>query len=306
MGRPWLQREASLGVAERLAPYRQDETSLEADRLGSVVLAALYLPGGKRAVCPPLRNWPEVLHHLRAAAAKPSNLASSEEVAAFLRRRGLFEEAVAILSPGLLEWAREQVARGRVLAAPDPRYPRRWLKRLSQDAPPALWKSGEWTEGCQLAFLIDAAAGTACLRLAAALAVRAERLGFRTTGVGGHAPLRTATFFPGGLGHRNAASGCAVSCFAWDEPVAEGRRQRCEVLACAAAEAAVVLGVRYREGTAWRGATEALRRKLCPLLVWCGPGADGRAAEALVALGGAAIESAGDFENCLRRALQVL
>ena len=75
----------------------------------------------------------------RALRLRVPPLADAAEA---LRESGLWAEATALQTPGLLSWAIEHVEKGALMTAADPAYPRRWMQRLGRAAPPTLWLNG--------------------------------------------------------------------------------------------------------------------------------------------------------------------
>jgi predicted Rossmann fold nucleotide-binding protein DprA/Smf involved in DNA uptake len=100
------------------------------------VLAALYLRGAPRPFDVKRAGWHAVERCLRVRAVELGDASHA------LRSDGLWEEATALDTPGLMDWALSAVCGGRVLTAADDGYPLPWLTRLGRSAPPAVWIRG--------------------------------------------------------------------------------------------------------------------------------------------------------------------
>ena len=259
-----------------------------------VVLSALYLPGGPRRGVVARSAWPAVCRVLREEAAPFGRAAE------VLRRHGFWGEAVVLGEPGLVAWAEEACARGRVLTAASPFYPSCWLSRLGASAPPALWRRGALPFGPYVGvvgsrvlspparrFAADVAREVVRLGLAVVSggALGADRAALRAAGAEGRLSGHPATLevLPCGLGVVGSHGGAALSLSPWDEPFVTARAMERNLLIYALAEATVVVDARLRQGGTWHGAVSALRRLRSRLLVRDDPSS--AACRALVALG---------------------
>jgi predicted Rossmann fold nucleotide-binding protein DprA/Smf involved in DNA uptake len=268
-----------------------------------LVLAALYLNGLERGAAPSARFWPEVARALRASP--PS---SPDTAPGVLRRAGLPVEALLLETPGLLESAARLVRRGAVLTLFDDAYPTRWRRRLREAAPPALWQRGEVPEASWLAVVGGRRVSAEVRSWAAAVGAEAGRLGFGVVSGGAAGCDRAAlaaagsarlAILPYGL-RRAALTGVALSRCAPDEEFTVATAMERNVLIYAAAEAAVVVQARFKQGGTWHGAVTALRRRLCPLLVRDLP--EDPAHRALVALGATPLRAPEELASALAAA----
>jgi DNA processing protein len=94
--------------------------------------------------------------------------------------------------------------------------------------------------------------------------------------------------------------GCALSLCPPEEPFSAVAAMRRNALVYAASVGAVVAHARLGEGGTWRGAAEARRRRLSPLLVRLCP--EEPALRALAAMGAQPLASAADLGPALERA----
>ena len=266
-----------------------------------VVLAALYLPGGPRRGVVARSAWPALCRVLRQEAAPFGRAAE------VLRRNGFWGEAVVLGEPGLVAWAEEACARGRVLTAASPYYPIAWLERLGASAPPALWRRGALPSGPFLGVVGSRVLSPTARRFAADVAREAVRLGYTVVSGGAvgadRAALRAAwaegrlagsvsalEILPCGLGLPGARCPAALSLSAWDEPFQSARAMERNLLIYALSEATVVVDARLRHGGTWNGATSARRRLRSRLLVRDDPSSPG--CRGLLALGGESLPMA--------------
>lgn len=260
-----------------------------------VVLSALYLPGGPRRGVVTRSAWPAVCRVLREEAAPFGRAAE------VLRRHGFWGEAVVLGEPGLVAWAEEACARGRVLTAASPFYPGSWLSMLGASAPPALWRRGALPSGPFVGVVGSRILSPPARRFAADVGREAVRLGYTVVSGGAagadRAALRAAAgearlagtigsleILPCGLGSHGARCPAALSLSPWDEPFQSARAMERNLLIYALGEATVVVDARLRQGGTWHGATSARRRLRTRLLVRDDPTSPG--CRGLLALGG--------------------
>lgn len=259
----------------------------------AAVLAALYCKGAPHAVGHgETSRWPKVWDAVRHEAP------CLGEVADVLRRRGLWAEAAAVDASGSLHSAVADVVAGRVLTVGCPAYPRRWADRLGSGAPPALWAHGAVPNGPLVGVAGSRCPSTAAeawlTGLCAALAghglsvVSGGASGVDRLAVSHVARLggagRAMEVLPCGLSRHCGPAGVAcLSPWALDAPFSVGQAMARNTLLYAASPCTVVIQPRLRAGGTWAGAVDALRRRLCKVVVW-GPGGCA-ASEALVALG---------------------
>lgn len=256
----------------------------------STALAGLYLRGRPGAGSLPRSNWPRVYDVLTRDRVSLSNVSD------VLRDAGFWQEASALEDDGILNWALEQVGEGRVITASDENYPARWLMVLGSGAPPAIWVRGQlgaWrglsivgsreldADAAEFARACGAVAvgmGCAVASGAAPGADQAAAQGARECGEA----ARVVELLPRGI---LSAADDSISLSVvepWADFSAAAAMER-NALIYAFSPFAVVVQARLREGGTWHGATDALRRRLCTVLVRD----DGSAASAaLAALGG--------------------
>ncbi|MBX7134534.1 MAG: DNA-processing protein DprA [Fimbriimonadaceae bacterium] len=259
-----------------------------------VVLAALYLPGGPRRGVVARSAWPAVCRVLRQEAVPFGRAAE------VLRRNGLWGEAVVLGEPGLVAWAEEACARGRVLTAASPFYPSCWLSRLGASAPPALWRRGALPSVPFVGVVGSRILSPPARRFAADVGREAVRLGLAVVSGGAAGADRAAVraayaearlagrdavleILPCGLGVAEPRLGSALSLSPWEEPFLASRAMERNLLIYALADATVIVDARLRQGGTWHGAVSAMRRLKPRLLVRHDPSS--AAYRALVALG---------------------
>ncbi len=271
----------------------------------AALLVALYLRGAPRGLAPDRRNWPAVLSAIRRFEAR---LESAPDA---LRRSGLCQEAAALETDGLADWAWARVRERAAITAACSAYPPRWLKSLGAGAPPALWMRGAWPSGPMIAVVGARSPSAEAKRFATRIGAEAARLGYAVVSGGACGVDRLAVraaleaggevleILPCGLGVRGRGHGCARgSVCAPSEEFSAATAMERNALVYAAAEAAVIVESGFKEGGTWHGALGAARRRLCPLIVRDAPEREGH--RALCALGAIPIRRASDLAGCLR------
>jgi len=235
-----------------------------------VVLVALYLRGGPRSYMPNRRNWPSIVRLMREASV---GVAEAHEA---LAEAGAWQEAQVLTQPGLLAWAVDHAEQA--LSPVSEGYPSGWLT-ASFPSPPAVWFRGAPPTGPLVGVVGSRVVPRAIGRFAEAVGSEAVRLGFGvvsggaagcdTYGVAG--ALRengeTLQILPCGLGMARASSGCDISACAPNDSFSTGGAMERNALIYASARASVVVDARFREGGAWHGATDALRRRVGRLII---------------------------------------
>lgn len=271
----------------------------------STCLAGLYLRGKPGLGLSAKRRWPRIYRALAAA-----NGLSLGDLSACLSDAGLWEEASALDDPGVLGWALEQVMADRVLTAADEGYPCDWLRSLGSAAPCALWRRGVVSGAPRIAVVGSRSVTWGGASFARDCAREAMRLGATVVSGGAEGvdsiardnalvageAARVIEILPHGLMGADAGAACQLSvCEPWARFTA-GQAMERNALIYASSSVAVVVEPRYREGGTWHGAVDALRRRLCRVLVWDdgSPGAD-----ALIALGGVGVRDATSLEEWL-------
>jgi predicted Rossmann fold nucleotide-binding protein DprA/Smf involved in DNA uptake len=260
------------------------------------LLASLYLRGGPH---PPAsrKRWRQVERAFRTRGAP---LGGAPEA---LREQGLWAEAALADQPGRLAWGESLVLQGKALTSASPWYPCRW-RASGSVAPPALWMRGEPPSRALLAVVGSRRVEEEVARFCGDVASEAAALGFAVVSggaVGCDAAALSApdadglVLLPYGV-DLHASDLPALSACAPSEPFSTPAAMERNALIYASAEAAVVGHSRFREGGTWTGATDALRRRLCRVLVR----ADGSPAQrALCALGAHALPSASLLADAL-------
>jgi predicted Rossmann fold nucleotide-binding protein DprA/Smf involved in DNA uptake len=210
-----------------------------------------------------------------------------------LRENGLTEEATVLSTPGLLTWVEARASR--VLTPMGVAYPEPWRRRLGDAAPPALWRRGDLPEGKLIGIVGSRDVGRPEATFARAVGHEAVKAGY---GVVSGGALGCDTFgakgaraeggrvmriLPCGLDRAPRADAGDLALAPPGEPFSSALAMERNALIYAAAEATVVVHVRFRQGGTWHGAADALRRRLGPILVR--EMMEDRAYRALVALG---------------------
>lgn len=235
---------------------------------------------------------------------------------------------------GLLERAVSWIEGCSVLTAACAAYPSRWIERLHQAAPPALWWNGlPFVEAPGLSAVGSREIGTPLRRAMAELGAEAVELGFLVVSGGamgcdraavqgamaaGSArdafddkdgecpvPARAVEILPYGLEHAAQRMGRRrlpqlSVCEPWAEFTSAQAMER-NTLIYAWSSASMVGHARFREGGTWAGASDCLRRRLSKLLVLSPvPGVkEAPGNQALIALGGIPLRGPGGLSDAL-------
>jgi len=251
-------------------------------------IAALYLRGLPRSINPLRRRWVRVVSILRNADCGISDYPK------VLRNAGFQEEAILLADQRLIELARKHKEQGTVLTALDDRYPVRWLERLREGAPPALWKVGAISNRSYIGVVGSRNIDVTTRGFAEEIGKEVVRLGFAVVSGGAlGCDLAAAKgaqlsggdvleLLPHGIDHCVELGKCGLSVCAPHEIFSTASAMERNTLIYAAAEKTVVVQARFKEGGTWIGALEATRKKLCPLIV---RDSDSPASRALVSLG---------------------
>lgn len=222
---------------------------------------------------------------------------------------GLWLESSLLRDVNLLAQAEALCASGRVLTSDDERYPARW--RQFPFAPPALWVLGDIPAGtpstivgrrdlCRAGrqFARQAAVAVADARgvIVSGGAIGADReaaAGAAAWSRSEGADVPLIEVVPMGLSRWDRpVRGALLSAAAPEEGFSTALAMERNALLYAMSERSLVVGARLREGGAWAGASEALRRRSSTVCVW----ADGSpGAAALEALGAQALGDASAF-----------
>ncbi|MBI3722184.1 MAG: DNA-processing protein DprA [Fimbriimonas ginsengisoli] len=263
------------------------------------IFVALYLPGAPRPAEPRRAGW-------RAAALAVEGLPELGLAESALRARGLWEEAAILQTRGLLAWAERAAARGKVLTALCPGFPPAWRRMASP--PPALWRRGSVPDGPFLGIVGSRRIAPLVASFALEVGSEAARLGYGVVsggaagsdqagvrgGIAAGAPCLMV--LPTGLETaeaRRLAGSCEGACLVSASPPREQFRSAAAMernaLIYAAAEATVVVQARFREGGAWAGAADALRRRIGRVIAREDPSS--LAMRSLIALGAAPLST---------------
>lgn len=265
-------------------------------------MCCLYLPGGQRPAEPLRRHWPQVESIMREGAG------SRHAVQSALRGAGFWLEASLLDQPALVAWASRAVQAGSALTSLDFVYPAAWLAWGGR-VPPVFWRSGtsEW-RGEWVAVVGSREPGLAAQHFAGAVAQELCSLGFgvasggalgcdataRESALAVGAPL--LELWPSGVLARPCPDGALVLSARppWEPFSRAAAMERNALLYMLGA--GVVAHARYKEGGAWAGASDALRRRLGRVIVH----SDGSiASRALVALGAVPLHSAAELCEAL-------
>lgn len=250
-----------------------------------VCLCALYLRGLPRPAACSARRVLAVERALRLASPALGSAAGC------LRQAGFPEEALILDAPGQLTSA--ELVAPRALSLVSAGYPSLWPLRLRGSVPGALWVQGEPSVGPWFAVAGSRTPCAASRRLTAEVARAALAAGFGIVSGGAvgcdsvaaevaqRAGGPLLTLLPHGF-PAPAGFGAFVAAAAPREPFSTPLAMERNALIYAAADAAVVVQPRLRQGGSWHGAADALRRRLTRLFV-AGPPSPG--VSGLAALG---------------------
>ncbi len=269
----------------------------------SICLTALYLRGLPRPVQPVRRRWPRVISLLRSADCGQSDFPS------VLRRKGFMEEAAVLESDGILDSATSLFNEKDVLTALCDGYPRKWLEVLKEGAPPVLWLSGVPPLDPLLGIVGSRSISPEIRNFAQGVGAESIRLGYSVLSGGAtgsdlagakgaiQAGGRVLELVPYGIHRYVGIDKCGLSLCSPDDEFSTANAMERNALIYAAADRAVIVHSRFKEGGTWYGAFEAVRRKLCPLVVRDDNSA---ASRALIGLGCTAIGHPTELEIALR------
>lgn len=236
-----------------------------------IILAALYLRGAPRQFELRKGDWPKVERSLRL---RQPHIADASES---LRKDGLWPEALALGSPGLLSWAEQAVLSGRVLTPAHLAYPRSWVERLGPGAPPALWIRGELSPGPIITIVGSREVEYRERQFSQRCAEEAVALGYIVASGGAKGCDRAASrgtpreamieILAYGLDVARSRSSCVLSLCPPREGFSGAAAMERNALLYALAEAAVIVHARFKAGGTWHGAVDAHRRRLTKLIV---------------------------------------
>ncbi|MDR3691700.1 MAG: DNA-processing protein DprA [Fimbriimonas sp.] len=228
-----------------------------------------------------------------------------------LRDAGYFEEALTLGDADLIEHARELVELGCVLTGVDDAYPRRWLERLGEGAPPALWLSGAPILKPLVGIVGSREIDLEARKFAESIGREAVRLGFAVLSGGATgsdlagakgallAKGQVLEVVPYGIDRYVGVGKTGASLCVPDEEFSSASAMERNTLIYAGAEATVIVASRFKQGGTWMGAFEAIRKKTGTLIVRD----DGsQSSRALIGLGAIPIED----PTTLGTALQTL
>jgi len=238
--------------------------------------AALYLAGGPRSISPRARCWPKVEHVIRRFGPSPEAL----------EHHGLYAEALLLSDAKLVCWANDQVAAGSVLTVFSPAYPSSWLAKLGDAAPPAVWLQGQFPKALPIAIAGSRSPSPEAVSFVEACSSRVAEAGLALASggaLGCDATAMEAYVKAGGregleilprglLPSDNRPYVCAVSLEAPGTPFNRLAALRRNALIYALGDATIAVQPRFREGGTWHGALEALRQRLCHVVLMDEPG----------------------------------
>ncbi|MEZ0326767.1 MAG: DNA-processing protein DprA [Fimbriimonas sp.] len=236
----------------------------------------------RRAGCTYLESAPEILAH-----------------------HGLWYEATILQHPLRLAWAEKVCELGGAMSVVDDAYPAAWFA-LGAQAPPVLWKVGEVPEADFIGVVGSRNVPEPVLGFAYEVAKQAVFLGYGVVSGGASgcdaAAARGARgqvleILPYGVRHHRGGHP-ALALAPPDEPFSAALAMERNALIYAASRQTIVVHSRFREGGTWVGATDALRRRLCPLLVRDDP--ESQAHRALMALGARSLREPSELADALR------
>ncbi len=271
-------------------------------------MAALYLRGSPYARAIRRRNWVRVQDALCRAAPKLG------QVAPALKDAGLWDEASALADGRALDWGNDQVEAGRVLTVVSAGYPARWIQVLGACAPPCAWIQGQCPVGPMVSVTGNRCLDSRDRSFARSLGAAVMSCGHcLVTGgaIGSDSVAALSALGAGGAGRVLFIIPCGLSAvqvppgvvaISVCEPSASfsaGQAMERNTLIYAASERAVVVRARYREGGTWTGATDAVRRTLCELLVRRIAG--DQASDALIRLGAVSVDTIEDVVARLKQ-----
>ena len=220
----------------------------------SVCLTALYLRGLSRPINVPRRRWVQVVSNLRTAEC---SIADSPAV---LRKAGLWEEAILLETDELIRASKELVSARSVLTAVEVTYPARWLERLGQSAPPALWIKGAMPESALLGIVGSRQIEPHVKEFAVNVGGEAVRLGFSIVSGGADGCDRAGAagavarggqaveILPYGINGYVRTARCGLSVCAPDDVFNTAAAMERNTLIYAASEQTVVVQARFKEG----------------------------------------------------------
>lgn len=228
-----------------------------------------------------------------------------------LAAEGLWLEASLLRDTRLLARAEALCASERVLTIHDDRYPGRW--RQFPFAPPVLWVSGGLPAGtpstivgrrdlcgagrkfARQAAVAVASGGGVIVSGGAIGADREAAAGAVEWAKSEGVDVPLIEVVPMGLSRWDRPTrGAMLSAAAPEEGFSTALAMERNALLYAMSDRSLVVGARYREGGAWAGASDALRRRSSTVCVW-DDGSPGAAA--LEALGAQALSDASMFPS---------
>lgn len=272
-------------------------------------LVALYLRGAPHSFRLKRRNWGAVRDAL--CSANPD----MNRVGEALRDSGLWDEALALESPGLIDWASDLVFEGCVVTVLNASYPTRWLDVLGSAAPPCCWKLGPLPVSQSVSVVGNRVLSTADRAFARSLGAEVVSHGWSV--ITGGAPGadssavkgaisvggadRVLILLPCGIKRVEPIDGVNyLSVCEPDAPFSGGQAMERNTLIYAASLLSLVVRARYQTGGTWTGATEALRRRTTLVGVRDVP--CDKAAATLQRLGAVGFKHVGQLPDLYRRA----
>ena len=271
----------------------------------AISLTALYLRGLPRPVTPLRRRWARIVRCLRTSDGGPTDYAR------VLRSNGFSEESLLLEDSRLLKMAGELVRDNKVLTAVDDKYPTRWIERLKESAPPAVWIQGAIFDKPYIGIVGSRHLELPARQFAEEIGREAIRLGYSVVSGGAigsdlagakGALLQGGSvleILPHGIDKFIGIEKCGIAVGSPDEEFSAALAMERNTLIYSAAEKTIIIQARFKEGGTWNGAIEALRRKLCPLVV---RDDKSKANRALIGLGAYPLITPSDLGTALEQA----
>ena len=270
----------------------------------AISLTALYLNGIERPFKLVRRRWSRIVTCLRIVDGHSKSYPDQ------LRKVGFHEEALILETDQIMHLASELYTTGQVLTALDDAYPKRWIERLKESAPPALWIAGDLTP-CRYIGIVGSRdisvqsrdfaieAGKEAVRLGYGV-VSGGAVGSDLAGVKGALQVggQVLELLPYGIERFAAIDKAGLSLAAPNDEFSISLAMERNTLIYSASEVTVIIDARFKEGGTWHGAIEANRRKLCPLIVQHGTN---EASRALQGLGCIPLSSPSELASALAR-----
>lgn len=239
------------------------------------VLVALYLPGFATYEVAKKR-WFTVLQLVQ------QHQPDFKSVTSLLESASLYDESFVLRQEGVLERALDLIEAGKVLTSACPHYPERWLQKLGDSAPPALWTSQRLYSQNSVTVVGSRLITEQESALASSVSQAVVKSG-RSILTGGamgvdqqalNASLErgcpATVILPYGLNQLNEKMDENVTYLSScppDEVFSARRAHQRNVLLYAGSSVSFSIAPRYQKGGTWTGSLHAIRQKLTSLAV---------------------------------------